>query len=642
MKKQLLLAAFALFLATGIKAQIPQSIKYQGIARNSAGLALNNQVISVRISIRDNSAAGPVVYQENHNTTTSPYGLYNLNLGTGTVLQGTFSAINWGVNTKFIEQEVDFGAGYVNMGASQFLSVPFALYAANGPTGPQGPQGPAGATGATGPQGPIGNTGPQGPTGNTGPTGPTGPQGPIGNTGPAGPTGPTGPTGSQGPIGNTGPAGPTGPTGPQGPAGPAMWTLTAPTFNTQGQLTVNGTAGSGGPVSTTGGAWLYGGNAFPGNANFGQTGNFNIDLLTNNTVRGRFENNGRLLYGTSLTPTYSNAIAVYNSSSSTYPHGLMANATSTGAAVIGLIPSGTSQFGAVDGEYVGTGGGVGVSGAYVGVNTSSTTSGLQGQWDGTATNGGFGVSGLNNATTGQTRMGVLGNYDGNALGIGVLGVGYNGIIPTTAFDCGVVGWVQNSTTNVYSGYFNGNHVIANGTKSGSVPTTKGNQLLYCAESPEVWFEDLGGGQLINGTATIQLDPLFLETVVIDDKHPMRVFIQMEGESEEVFVTKGKTSFTVKERNSGNSNAEFSYRIMAKRVHFQDHRFGNDPVWGPGDTRAYSEYSEPTPIDYNAAVQAHKNARLNPKHTPMPAGFKVFNANEMKAQLQSKPNNEGTK
>jgi hypothetical protein len=174
MKKQLLLITFCLLLATGINAQIPQSIKYQGIARNSAGLALNSQVISVRISIRDNSAAGPIVYQENHNTTTSPYGLYNLNLGTGSVLSGTFSAINWGTNTKFIEQEVDFGAGFVNMGASQFLSVPYALYAANGPVGPAGPIGPAGPTG---------------PTGNTGPIGPTGP---TGNTGPAGPAGTTG------------------------------------------------------------------------------------------------------------------------------------------------------------------------------------------------------------------------------------------------------------------------------------------------------------------------------------------------------------------------------------------------------------------------------------------------------------------
>lgn len=139
-------------------------------------------------------------------------------------------------------------------------------------------------------------------------------------------------------------------------------------------------------------------------------------------------------------------------------------------------------------------------------------------------------------------------------------------------------------------------MIANGTKSESVPTSKGNQLLYVTEAPEVWFEDLGGGKLVNGEAVIQLDPLFLETVVIDEAHPMRVFIQMEGESEEVYVIKGTSSFTVKERNNGASNADFSYRIMAKRIHFQDHRFGNDPVWGPGDTRKYSEYATPPPVD----------------------------------------------
>ncbi len=63
MKKQLLLAACFLLLFTTIKAQIPQSMKYQGIARNASGAALNAQVISVRITIRDNSASGPIAYQ---------------------------------------------------------------------------------------------------------------------------------------------------------------------------------------------------------------------------------------------------------------------------------------------------------------------------------------------------------------------------------------------------------------------------------------------------------------------------------------------------------------------------------------------------------------------------------------------------
>lgn len=159
MKKLLIVTSFCLALLNYLNAQAPQSIKYQGVARNAAGNALNNQTLTVRITIRDNTSNGPIVYQETHNTTTSPFGLYNLNLGTGSVLSGTFSTINWAVNLKYIEQEVDFGSGFVNMGVSQFLSVPYALYAANGPIGPQGPTGPAGAQGPQGAAGPAGTTG---------------------------------------------------------------------------------------------------------------------------------------------------------------------------------------------------------------------------------------------------------------------------------------------------------------------------------------------------------------------------------------------------------------------------------------------------------------------------------------------------
>jgi hypothetical protein len=172
----------------------------------------------------------------------------------------------------------------------------------------------------------------------------------------------------------------------------------------------------------------------------------------------------------------------------------------------------------------------------------------------------------------------------------------------------------------YSGYFNGNHVIANGTKSASVGTSKGNQLLYVNESPGVWFEDFGDAKLVNGKCTVDLDPLFLETVFIDDTHPMHVFIQMEGKSQDVFVTKTHTSFTVEEKDGGTSNAPFSWRLVAKRLHFQDHRFGCDPVWGEGDTRKYNEDAVATPIDYVAAVRLNEERKKNWKPTPMPAGF----------------------
>jgi hypothetical protein len=98
---------------------------------------------------------------------------------------------------------------------------------------------------------------------------------------------------------------------------------------------------------------------------------------------------------------------------------------------------------------------------------------------------------------------------------------------------------------------------------------------------------------------------------------------MEGESEDVYVLKDSTGFTVKERNGGHSNASFSYRVVAKRVNFQDHRYGNDPLWGPGDTRAYMQYAPPPPVDYNANVKFQEEQRRNWKQTPMPPGFITY-------------------
>ncbi|MCS7086688.1 MAG: hypothetical protein NZ534_11520, partial [Bacteroidia bacterium] len=179
-------------------------------------------------------------------------------------------------------------------------------------------------------------------------------------------------------------------------------------------------------------------------------------------------------------------------------------------------------------------------------------------------------------------------------------------------------WCANNAN--FSGYFNGNHAIANGTKSASVPTSRGNQLLYCMESPEVWFEDFGHATLKNGEAYVTLDPLFIETTVIDDAHPMHVFVQAQGECNDLYVIPGTKGFTVKEKNGGQSNVRFSYRVVAKRVHFQDHRFGNDPVWGPGDTRIYSQYAEPPALDYHERVAQIERQKREWKPTPMPEGF----------------------
>ena len=206
-----------------VAAQVPNSFNFQGAAR-SGNLLLANQAIGVRLNILNGSATGILIYQETHFVTTNNLGLFNLSVGRGTVITGTFNTIGWSTGLKFIKVEIDpLGANnYTVNGTTELLSVPYALYALNGNAGPAGAAGPQGLTGAQGLQGPIGltgATGTQGPIGLTGQTGATGPQGLIGLTGTQGPQGIAGPTGPQGIIGLTGTTGPQGATGAQGPQG---------------------------------------------------------------------------------------------------------------------------------------------------------------------------------------------------------------------------------------------------------------------------------------------------------------------------------------------------------------------------------------------------------------------------------------
>jgi hypothetical protein len=181
-KRILVLLVAVLNLSLSAFAQAPNKFNYQGVVRNSAGVPVSNQLIQLKISILDVAATGTVVYQERHSTTTNQFGLYTVAIGTGNVLSGNFSAINWGLNDKYIKTELstNSGATFSLLGTTQLLAVPYALYAASGNPGPQGPVGPTGATGPQGPQGPTGATGPQGINGATGPQGLVGASGATG------------------------------------------------------------------------------------------------------------------------------------------------------------------------------------------------------------------------------------------------------------------------------------------------------------------------------------------------------------------------------------------------------------------------------------------------------------------------------
>ncbi len=135
MKKHILTFAFLMVTIVAALAQAPQKFNYQGVARNTSGTPLASTAIGLRLTIHDGSASGTTVYQETHAPTTNAFGLYNVAVGGGTVVSGTFASINWGSGSKYLEVEIDpaGGSSYTSAGNSQLLSVPYAMYAAAAP-----------------------------------------------------------------------------------------------------------------------------------------------------------------------------------------------------------------------------------------------------------------------------------------------------------------------------------------------------------------------------------------------------------------------------------------------------------------------------------------------------------------------------
>src|SRR4051812_25032439 len=96
MKKVTVIIFFIILQFFQLSAQ-PQGINYQGVARDSLGNTIVNQNIKLRLSILESSITGLPVYVETHTLTTNISGLFNLTIGNGTVVTGSFINIPWGL-----------------------------------------------------------------------------------------------------------------------------------------------------------------------------------------------------------------------------------------------------------------------------------------------------------------------------------------------------------------------------------------------------------------------------------------------------------------------------------------------------------------------------------------------------------------
>ncbi len=139
MKKIYSLFCFAIvfLINSQLQAQAPQGIPYQAVARdNATGNVIANKAIAVKFEITTGSG-GSINYAETFGVTTNGFGLFSLTMGQGTVVQGTFNNIPWAAGNKWLNVYIDT-SGIGTFGApvsqTQFMSVPYSLYATNAGT----------------------------------------------------------------------------------------------------------------------------------------------------------------------------------------------------------------------------------------------------------------------------------------------------------------------------------------------------------------------------------------------------------------------------------------------------------------------------------------------------------------------------
>lgn len=115
-----------------VQAQMPQAISYQAVARDAQGKVVAGKSVGIQVEILKGSPSGTVVFSETHKPTSSKTGTVNLLIGQGTSKTGTFSSIDWGTGTYYLQLSMDLngGSNYEKVSTTQMLPVPYALYAA--------------------------------------------------------------------------------------------------------------------------------------------------------------------------------------------------------------------------------------------------------------------------------------------------------------------------------------------------------------------------------------------------------------------------------------------------------------------------------------------------------------------------------
>ena len=131
MKTFYAILCLAIASLTQLQAQAPQGFNYQATVRNSAGDLIINTNVYFKFNVIQGSETAVPIFTETHYVPTDDLGQVNLVIGQGTANTGAFSELDWSLGSYYLGIELDTGNGYLAMGTTQLLSVPYALYAEN-------------------------------------------------------------------------------------------------------------------------------------------------------------------------------------------------------------------------------------------------------------------------------------------------------------------------------------------------------------------------------------------------------------------------------------------------------------------------------------------------------------------------------
>ncbi len=281
--------------------------------------------------------------------------------------------------------------------------------------------------------------------------------------------------------------------------------------------------------------------------------------------------NGRGVYGIATQASGNGVRGVNTNANGTA--GFFLNSAAAGAGLGDAVIGQTSQAGGFGVWGVNANTQAGTSPAGVVDAAAATTSyyaGTSGGTGGSFTGRGLGVAGYKDGALTNDRGG--GYFQGNTTGI--VHFAY------VAYKTGGTNYKIHGTGNVST--------VVDGLNG-----RQDRKIMFAPEMPEILFMDVGQGQLQGGRAYIQLDPIFAKNIVVNEQHPLRVFIQLEDECNGVRVTnKSQHGFEVIELNGGTSNARFTYFVIANRADEKD--------------------------EYGNVISKHEGVRLPPAPGPLPA------------------------